>query len=284
MPNRSCQDVAGTCVRNPETDTSGHVMDSTPDRLTQRVIDLLGASLPAWSTVRGTLYSLYEEAVTHPEAVSRNTTDNSEFGRIEGSYRFWATASPWQLRLEALHQIVPRGRHDATMPDVLITDRWTWQATRGGHVRGGGWPPDQIITDREGKHWAIYDDVIMPDPGHRYHTPGLENLDVLLKPAPLLRGFHFVEATPVQHGDRAGIQVRAVPRERDDFHRWAGGLVVLGADSYVFAIDSTHGIVLDVTISIGGQVGRRHTLSDLHFGDVIDQELFRQSRLEIEPG
>jgi hypothetical protein len=61
-------------------------------------------------------------------------------------------------------------------------------------------------------------------------------------------------------------------------------LVVIGADSYVFTVDATHGIVLDVTISIARQVGRRHTLSGLHFDAAIDQELFSQSALESELG
>jgi hypothetical protein len=259
-------------------------MDITPDHLIQRVVELLGASPPAWSTVSGTLHRRYDEAVTHPEAVDRNTTEGPEFGRLEGSYRFWATAAPWHLRLETIRQIVPRGRDDATMPDVLITDRWTWRARRGRHLSGSRWQPDRIITDREGKRWVVYDDEIMPDPGHTYRSHGLENLDLLLKPAPLLRAFHFADATPVEHGVRAGIQVQATPRERDDFHWWAAGLVVIGADSYVFTVDSRRGIVLHLTISIGAQVGRRYMLSDLHFDDAIDQELFRQSALETEPG
>jgi hypothetical protein len=259
-------------------------MDTTSDRLTQRVVDLLGASASAWSTVSGTLYGLYEEAVTHPEAVARNTTDVEESGKLEGWYRFWATALPWQLRLEAIRQIIPKDRDDATMPDVLITDRWTWRARRGRHVSGGRWRPDRIITDREGKRWVVYDDEIMPDPGHTYRSHGLENLELFLKPAPLQRAFHFADATPVEHGVRAGIQVQATPRERDDFHWWAAGLVVIGADSYVLTVDSMYGIVLNVTISMGGEVGRRYTLSDLQFDDAIDQELFRQSTLETEFG
>jgi hypothetical protein len=260
------------------------VVDVTPDPLTQRVLDLLGASPLAWSTVSGTLHGLYEEAVTHPEAVERNTTDGPEFGRLEGTYRFWATASPWQLRLETVRQIVPRGRDDAMMPDVLITDRWTWRARRGRHLSGGRWQPDQIITDRERKRWVVYDGEVRPDPGYTYSSHGLENLDLLLKPAPLLRAFHFADATPIEHDGRTGIQVQAVPRERDEFHWWAGGLVVIGADSYVFTVDATRGIVLDVTISIARQVGRRHTVSDLHFDAAIDQELFSQSALESELG
>jgi hypothetical protein len=258
-------------------------MDISPDRLTQCVVDLLGASPLAWSTVRGNLHRLYEEAVTHPEEVARNTTDVEEFGKLEGWYRFWATASPWQLRLEAIRQIVPRDRRDATMPDVLVTDRWNWRARRGRHVSGGRWQPDRIITDRAGTRWVVYDDEIMPDPGLTYNSHGLENLDLFLKPAPLLRAFNFVDAMPVRYGDRAGIQVHGVPRERDDFHWWAAGLVVIGAESYVLTVDSMRGIVLDVTISMGGQVGCRYTLSDLHFDDAIDQELFRQSAFETEP-
>ena len=50
--------------------------------------------------------------------------------------------------------------------------------------------------------------------------------------------------------------MRAVPREREEFHWWAPGLVVIGADSYVFTVDSTRGVVLHVSISIRGQVGR----------------------------
>lgn len=259
-------------------------MDTTPDSLTQRAVDLLGASPLAWSTVSGTLHSLYEEDVTHPDASSTNMNVDEEFGRLEGTYRFWATASPWHLRLETILQILPRGRDTAVMPDILITDRWTWRARRGRHLSGGRWQPDQIITDRERKRWVVYDGEIRPDPGHTYSSHGLENLDLLLKPEPLLRAFHVADATPIEHDGRTGIQVQAVPRERDEFHWWAGGLVVIGADSYVFTVDATRGIVLDVTISIGGQVGRRHALSGLHFDAAIDQELFSQSALEIEPG
>ena len=47
-------------------------------------MDLLGDSPLAWSTVSGTLYSLYDEDVTHPEVVARNTTHVEEFGKLEG--------------------------------------------------------------------------------------------------------------------------------------------------------------------------------------------------------
>ena len=260
------------------------VGDIAPDHLTPRVVGLLGASPLAWSTISGTLYSLYDEDVLHPDAVGRNTDDGPELGRLEGSYRFWATASPWQLRLETIREIIPKGRDDAMMPDVLITDRWTWRARTGRYASGGQWPPDKIITDRENQRWVVYGDEIMRDPGHHYSSHGLENLDLLLNLAPLLRAFHFVDATPVEHDARAGIQVQAVPGERDDFHRWAAGLVVIGADRYVFTVDSTRGIVLHVGITIRGQVGRLHTLSDLHFDDAIGQELFTQSALEAGLG
>jgi hypothetical protein len=79
---------------------SAEVMDTTPNRLTQRAVDLLGASPLAWSTVSGTLHSLYEEDVTHPDASSTNMNVDEEFGRLEGTYRFWAT-SPLRRRVRA---------------------------------------------------------------------------------------------------------------------------------------------------------------------------------------
>ena len=141
-------------------------MDNTPDHLRQRVVELLGASPPTWNTISGTLYSLYDEAVTHPDDVARNAINDEQSGTLEGWYRFWATASPWHLRLEKVRQIVPRGRDTAVMPDVLVTDRWTWRAKQGiGQFSNGRWQPDRIITNREGKRWVVYDDEIMPDPG-----------------------------------------------------------------------------------------------------------------------
>lgn len=250
---------------------------------------LLKSTQPLWHSVTGTVSSWFDEDLLdigrarywrtkHPGADHPNEENRAVLGTLEGLYRFWATASPWQLRLETLREVISPDRENGRMPDVLIADRWTWWAKRGNQERAAHWPPDRVIVDREGKRWVCYGETVMPDPGHRYRSHGLENLDLLLKPASFTRAFTFPAARRVEEGGRPSIRLDAVPRRDEEFQRWVPGLVALGSDSYVITIDAATGIVLDVRIDIEGQVARRHTIGHLQVDVPIDGTTFIQPR------
>jgi hypothetical protein len=108
---------------------------------------------------------------------------------------------------------------------------------------------------------------------------GGQNLEVLLKPSPVVRAFDFRDATETDVEGRRAIRLRGRMRDQpawvnNQLNLAAAALAERGAGDYVFTIDAIYGIVLAWEVHIGGQVARRQSFSELRVDVPIDPALF----------
>lgn len=248
----------------------------TQHKLITASVRLLQGAGQAWTSISGREYWLFDEDVYdqplaryHEERGNggmlweeeedvRDEDDDwdSSLGVLESEYQFWATASPWRLRLERLRQVSSVKGEDP-IPSLLIVNGDRWRSTYRNQVKTGTMTPD--------KSGGAFGE---------YATPGQENLDLLLRPASFARAFTFSAAREVIVQGRRAIRMRATPVPTDDFIRGVPGIIVCGTDDYVVAVDALSGIVLEVEIFIDGQLVRRHALSDLVVDGPMDPSLF----------
>lgn len=188
------------------------------------------------------------------------------------SKRFWATSTPWRLRIEYADS-TNEEQYEANEPYVQILTRRNWWSFRGTAVKSGRLPPDLILSSETAK-WAVYGDEITPYQGEMKYSPGTENLPLLLKPFRIINAFHLSDPIPSSVAGRPGIQTKARPKAWERFISNAGGIVALGADAYSVTFDLSQSVVLDVTAFIDSQVALRVILSDLLVDSSLDEALF----------
>lgn len=226
-----------------------------------RVAQLLRSPPQRWKTVTGSLWALFDEgplddgrAHFHDQFDAPTSQAGGidvggatqPDGRGEGRYRFWATASPWCLRVQKLREDLPTGYEP--MPELLIIKQSRWWAVSDGLVQTN---LDELST----------------------YSP--ENLDLLLNPAPLAKAFTFGQISEFESQGRQVLRTTASPTDPfDAFVSNAGDVAVLGASHYLLTIDTTFGIVLHIDAYVGDRLAQRHVLSNVSVDDPVDPRLF----------
>ena len=214
------------------------------------------------------------------EGVDHGIDADAPVGQLESTSRVFATASPWRMRIE--RRQYGMNAKQVFMPDLLIADDRRWWVDLGDEILAGKFPPDRVlIDDRTQTKWAVYGDTVEPydDRASAYGMFGGQNLEVLLKPSPVVRAFDFRDAAEADVEGRRAIRLRGRMRDQpawvnNQLNLAAAALAERGAGDYVFMIDAIYGIVLAWEVRIGGQVARRQSFSELRIDVPIDPALF----------
>jgi hypothetical protein len=212
---------------------------------------LLRTAERSWTTITGELRTWADEDLLdegrrqfHGEDSDPSDADPSdgEEENYEGQYttvhRFWATRTPWRVRLDRLRDDYSDREASRGSPDTLIIHESTWWAEYGGR---------RVATNVGSQH---------------LHTVwGTHNLSLMLRPTPVVMGFRFREARMAETAGRRSIRLSAVPRTSPQDLVWhVGELVALGASDYIITVDAQYGIILGAEAHINGRLARKEEI------------------------
>jgi hypothetical protein len=236
-----------------EADMPDQPINDQRSPVVDRALVLLRNADHSWSTMTGQLHTWYDERLLdrgraryHGMAQGQMAANATapDLPIVETRHRFWATASPWRVRMERLLDSNP----GATSYDVTI-------------IAGTMW-------------WVESDDEVLA--GDAAAMIGTYNLDFLLRPSRLAWGIHFRDAGETSIAGRPAIRLQGIPTS--DLTNEAPGLVVLRASEQVVTIDATLGIVRKREVFIDGQLAMREELSDLAIDTPVASTLFAPRR------
>lgn len=212
---------------------------------------LLHTAERSWTTITGELRTWTDEDLLaegrsqfQGEDAGTSAADTESFedaqlrGQYSTSHRFWATRTPWRVRMDRLRDDYGGQESSHDSPDTVIIHESTWWAEDGGR---------HVATNLGSQHQlTIY---------------GTHNLNLMLRPTAVVMGFRFREAEMVEASGRPGIRLRAVPvAPQEDFVWHVGELVVLGASGYVITVDAQYGIILCAEAHINSRLARQEEI------------------------
>lgn len=221
---------------------------------------LLGASNRSWASINGELATWHDGGLLEVgrrrcgEESAISASGGQASRQFETRHRFWAAQEPWRLRLERVRANLPDEQY--AFSSMIMHGRIWW-------VEAMGATSARVVSNAGQENQAAA------------ASQGMFNLDNLLRPAGLAGALVPTDAVVSEVDGRAAILVRGGLLERSADAFWmVGGLMSLGANEYIFAIDAAVGVLLRAEALIDGQVARREELRHVTVDTAMDASLF----------